>query len=84
MSLLQWLGDGEWTGDWSDGSPLWSERPEVKAALDAIRADASLARRPFDDRRENDGIFFMSLVDLCSVYNQATWGIWATWDMGTQ
>ena len=59
-----WGGDGEWTGDWSDGSPLWSERPEVKAALDAIRADASLARRPFDDGRENDGIFFMAFGDF--------------------
>ena len=36
----------------------------ARAALDAIRADASLARRPFDDGRENDGIFFMAFGDF--------------------
>jgi len=27
-------GVSEWTGDWSDGSPLWQSRPDIRAALD--------------------------------------------------
>ena len=40
-------GTGEWRGDWSDNSPLWT--PELKAKLEV--------------KAEDDGIFFMSFED---------------------
>lgn len=42
-------GTGEWTGDWSDHSPLWT--PELKEEL------------KFTD--QDDGTFWMSFEDLC-------------------
>ena len=41
-------GHGEWNGDWSDASRLWT--PQLKARLDVAEAD--------------DGIFYMALEDV--------------------
>jgi len=43
-------GEGEWTGDWSDTSPLWDEHPKVKRALDF--------------KNQDDGKFWMSWEDF--------------------
>ena len=42
-----WGKEGEWNGDWGDGSPLWTE--EIKKLVD------------YEDR--DDGIFYISLSD---------------------
>lgn len=42
-------GSGEWTGDWSDKSPLWDKNPDVKRAVG------------YED--VNDGSFWMSWED---------------------
>ena len=46
-------GNGEWTGDWSDNSPLWN--PELKEALEFVNAD--------------DGIFHMNYNDFCRYFS---------------
>lgn len=43
-------GGGEWTGDWSDKSPLWEQHPDVKAAI------------YLEDK--DDGIFWMERKDI--------------------
>ena len=40
-------GTGEWTGDWSDNSNLWT--PAIKKMVDFVEGD--------------DGIFFIELSD---------------------
>jgi hypothetical protein len=42
-------GSMEWTGDWSDTSPLWTE--EMQAEIEVIEAS-------------DDGMFWMSFEDL--------------------
>jgi hypothetical protein len=49
-------GNHEWTGDWSDNSPLWT--PELKAAANFKNA-------------VNDGIFFMALEDFVKSYSNS-------------
>ncbi|GMI12142.1 hypothetical protein TrVE_jg34 [Triparma verrucosa] len=49
-------GHGEWKGDWSDGSKLWSENPEVAAAVGDGRST------------EDDGRFWMSMEDFVRVF----------------
>lgn len=48
-------GQMEWTGDWSDASPLWSEaiKDEIRAKLDNV---------DFSDA--DDGVFWMSFEDV--------------------
>lgn len=55
--LNTWGRDGEWKGDWSDGSSLWKEssrsrknHPEVAKALNA--------------ESKNDGIFWIDIKDF--------------------
>lgn len=45
----------EWTGDWSDESPLWEEHPDIMAAVNFVK--------------KNDGIFFMSYDDFLEKFH---------------
>mmetsp|Transcript_25319 Transcript_25319/g.59013 ORF Transcript_25319/g.59013 Transcript_25319/m.59013 type:complete len:498 (-) Transcript_25319:228-1721(-) len=47
-------GKKEWTGDWSDSSPLWDEYPDVR---DALKPEAS-----------EDGAFWISMEDFADNY----------------
>lgn len=47
-------GTFEWSGDWSDKSPLWDQNPKVKRALDFTAGD--------------DGCFWMEFKDFCAYY----------------
>lgn len=49
-------GRGEWTGDWSDGSKLWT--PKLRKDLECIEGD--------------DGIFFMCVEDYVSNYESTS------------
>lgn len=55
MRLRNPWGQMEWTGDWSDESPLWNDaiRDEIKLKVDGV--DFSTA---------DDGIFWMSFEDV--------------------
>jgi hypothetical protein len=70
-----WGSDGEWNGDWSADSSLWTERPDVSTAIATLAREDGLAdnghrpycvspesRNPADD--VNDGIFFMAFEDF--------------------
>ena len=46
-------GEGEWSGDWSDNSPLWNE--ELKKALDFVQKE--------------DGTFYMTFKDYCKYFS---------------
>lgn len=48
--LNTWGRDGEWKGDWSDGSYLWKDHPEVAEVLDA--------------ESKNDGMFWIDIKDF--------------------
>ena len=48
-------GKGEWTGDWSDKSPLWKKNPAVAKACSYVDA--------------NDGKFWMTYEDFCAHFN---------------
>ena len=48
--LNTWGRDGEWKGDWSDGSSLWNEYPQIKEALN------------FETK--NDGVFWIDINDF--------------------
>merc|ERR1712046_322404 len=48
--------NGEWNGDWGDGSHKWAERPDV------IQALRGLVPIPYADK--NDGVFFMEFQDF--------------------
>ncbi|CAM9510274.1 unnamed protein product, partial [Phaeothamnion confervicola] len=54
---------GVWEGDWSEGSPLWDDYPEVGAAL------SSDPLMPWQ-RNACDGTFWMSFKDFCRRFNQ--------------
>lgn len=45
-------GTGEWTGDWSDKSPLWDQHPAVKKAIGSNMST------------DDDGAFFMCWEDF--------------------
>lgn len=63
LHLLKWRnpwGCAEWTGDWCDGSPLWEEHPDVKAACDSGQRMESTD----GDRGNDDGSFWMERKDL--------------------
>mmetsp|Transcript_25732 Transcript_25732/g.74450 ORF Transcript_25732/g.74450 Transcript_25732/m.74450 type:complete len:495 (-) Transcript_25732:45-1529(-) len=47
-------GKKEWTGDWSDNSPIWDENPDVKEVL---KPEAS-----------EDGAFWISMEDFSQSY----------------
>jgi len=47
-------GKKEWTGDWSDSSPLWDENPDVRDALKPERSE--------------DGAFWIALEDFAANY----------------
>merc|ERR1712203_472152 len=47
-------GFQEWTGDWSDNSPLWHEHPDVKD--------------PLKPTQSNDGVFWISMDDFSQNY----------------
>jgi hypothetical protein len=47
--------DGEWKGDWSDGSSKWSEHPTMASWL--------------GHEDKNDGIFWMSMDDFYDIWN---------------
>lgn len=49
-------GHGEWKGPWSDGSKEWSSNPDCRAAAGNFNSD------------EDDGDFWMSVDDFCSVF----------------
>jgi calpain-15 len=58
----------EWNGDWSDASPLWTERMKT------------LAKGKYSD--ENDGTFWMNLYDFstqfaklytCKLFDASKW-----------
>eukprot|EP00933_Yihiella_yeosuensis_P048188 TRINITY_DN4425_c0_g1_i4.p1 TRINITY_DN4425_c0_g1~~TRINITY_DN4425_c0_g1_i4.p1 ORF type:complete len:456 (+),score=119.19 TRINITY_DN4425_c0_g1_i4:74-1441(+) len=46
-------GSGEWTGDWSDKSPLWEENPEVAEALAFEQAEDGAFWMTWEDFTEN-------------------------------
>jgi hypothetical protein len=46
-------GSGEWNGDWSDSSPLWTEELRAQVGFDGAR---------------DDGIFWMDFNDFREVY----------------
>lgn len=46
-------GEGEWTGPWSDNSPLWEQYPDIKTELYDVNAD--------------DGVFWMAFEDFVKV-----------------
>jgi hypothetical protein len=46
-------GEGEWTGPWSDNSPLWEQYPDIKNELYDVNAD--------------DGVFWMAFEDFVKV-----------------
>eukprot|EP00753_Platysulcus_tardus_P000361 PLAT10367.1.p1 GENE.PLAT10367.1~~PLAT10367.1.p1 ORF type:complete len:723 (-),score=420.00 PLAT10367.1:102-2270(-) len=48
-------GMREWSGDWADGDVMWEDFPDTEAALGYVP--------------ENDGTFWMSFADFCSVFN---------------
>jgi len=51
-----WGKNGEWTGDWSDSSPLWEQNPEIAEEVGhTIGLDAYWS---------NDGVFFMTWQDM--------------------
>mmetsp|Transcript_33470 Transcript_33470/g.92700 ORF Transcript_33470/g.92700 Transcript_33470/m.92700 type:complete len:757 (-) Transcript_33470:269-2539(-) len=63
LHLLKWRnpwGCAEWTGDWSDESPLWAEHEDVKAACN----DGHRTSSADGDRGMNDGAFWMEREDL--------------------
>jgi len=47
-------GKKEWTGDWSDNSPLWDENPDVKETLKPAQSE--------------DGAFWIGLEDFAANY----------------
>lgn len=50
-------GTFEWTGDWSDKSPMWQQHPKVAATLG------------FDvSTEQDDGTFWMSMQDFCNYF----------------
>ena len=51
-------GHGEWTGDWSDKSEMWSKHPRIKAA-----AGNHIST-------EDDGRFWMNVVDFVKVFSR--------------
>lgn len=51
-------GTQEWEGDWSDSSPRWT--PEM---CDRLK------HNPVQD----DGVFYMSLRDMCRIYTRLVW-----------
>lgn len=65
-------GSLEWTGDWSDHSPLWTE--EMKEALEQAlasrdtSAEAETESGPTVEKKD-DGLFWMSFSDLCLHFN---------------
>lgn len=46
----------EWNGDWNDNSPMWTQHPEVRDAVDFSPG--------------NDGLFWMSFEDFRKVYDK--------------
>ena len=50
-----WGANGEWKGDWSDGSSKWSEHPTMASWL--------------GHEDKNDGIFWMSMDDFYDIWN---------------
>jgi Calpain family cysteine protease len=40
-------GSGEWTGDWSDNSPLWTE--ELRKKVGCVAADDGTFHIPYED-----------------------------------
>merc|ERR1712232_1522209 len=55
LQLRNPWGSGEWTGDWSDSSPLWRQYPDVAEAVG------------FEDAV--DGSFYMSFQDFVKYFN---------------
>ncbi|KAG2436222.1 hypothetical protein HXX76_006533 [Chlamydomonas incerta] len=55
LQLRNPWGTFEWSGPWSDKSPLWDQHPKVKAALDFKAAD--------------DGTFWMEYTDFINHFN---------------
>lgn len=49
-------GNTEWTGDWSDNSPLWTR--DIEDQVDLVRGD--------------DGVFFMRFMDYYSIYHETS------------
>eukprot|EP00736_Rhodelphis_marinus_P011527 Rmarinus@m.1151 len=50
-------GRFEWQGDWSDGSPLWRQHPDVTAAVGGVVHD-------------DDGSFWMSFEDFVKFFSR--------------
>ena len=47
-------GQGEWKGDWSDNSPLWTSQIKQEVGFDGVK---------------EDGIFWMSFKDYLSTFD---------------
>jgi hypothetical protein len=56
LKLRNPWGHQEWSGDWSDGSPLWT---------DALRTKLG-------HKTQDDGVFFISYQDYLSYYRSTT------------
>lgn len=54
LQLRNPWGKKEWSGDWSDSSPLWEEHPDVQQALHHTAVD--------------DGMFWIDYHDFCDNY----------------
>jgi len=68
-------GTGEWTGDWSDASPLWQRHPEARRACKAAgRAagdeDAVAEMSTRRHRADDDGSFWMAWEDYETNYGR--------------
>eukprot|EP00636_Phaeomonas_parva_P011435 CAMPEP_0118863368 /NCGR_PEP_ID=MMETSP1163-20130328/8263_1 /TAXON_ID=124430 /ORGANISM="Phaeomonas parva, Strain CCMP2877" /LENGTH=686 /DNA_ID=CAMNT_0006797367 /DNA_START=30 /DNA_END=2087 /DNA_ORIENTATION=- len=54
-----WGIEGDWEGDWGEGSAMWEDYPDVEEAL------ASGNTTPWTTDGENNGLFWMPFVDFC-------------------
>ena len=59
-------GRSEWQGPWSDTSPLWDERPEVRTELSHL--GLTTHGEIGDGKLHDDGAFFMEWGDFCSIF----------------
>uniref|UniRef100_A0A0G4HDS7 Calpain catalytic domain-containing protein n=1 Tax=Chromera velia CCMP2878 TaxID=1169474 RepID=A0A0G4HDS7_9ALVE len=62
-----WGNSTEWKGRWSDDSPLWNERPDVREAVE-IHLRALLGDDDYSIDRD-DGSFFMEFRDFDRIWS---------------